>query len=101
PIQSHQAHKLTTYAAVRMLIDRAGRVSPGNRTGPHNAAALARICQRLDGIPLALEMAAARLRILSAEELAERLDDMFSVLTNGHRTALLRHQTLRAMISWS
>jgi non-specific serine/threonine protein kinase len=101
PIQTRQPHKLTTYAAVRLLIDRAGRVSPGYQAGPHNAAALAHICQRLDGIPLALEMAAARLRILSAEELAERLDDMFSVLTNGVRTALPRHQTLRAVVNWS
>jgi predicted ATPase/DNA-binding CsgD family transcriptional regulator len=101
PTLTRQPHKLENYAAVRMLVDRAGQVSPGYRAGPHNATALARICQRLDGVPLALEMAAARLRILSAQELAERLDDMFSVLTQGARTALPRHQTLRAMINWS
>ena len=68
---------------------------------PHNAAALARICQRLDGIPLAIEMAAARMNLLSADQLADRLDDAFRLLTGGSRTALPRQQTLRATIDWS
>jgi hypothetical protein len=68
---------------------------------PDNAASLARICQRLDGIPLAIEMAAARINLLSTEQLSERLDDVFRLLTGSSRTALPRHQTLRATIDWS
>src|SRR6185503_9414149 len=66
-----------------------------------NAPAVAQICHRLDGIPLALELAAARVRALSVEQIAKRLDDRFRLLTGGSRTALERHQTLRAAIDWS
>ncbi len=65
-----------------------------------NAAAIAQICRRLDGIPLAIELAAARVRLLSVEQIAARLDDCFHLLTGGSRTALPRHQTLRAAIDW-
>ncbi len=68
---------------------------------PANAGAVARICQRLDGIPLALEMAAGRMNLLGAEQLADRLDDVFRLLTGGSRTALPRQQTLRATLDWS
>ena len=66
-----------------------------------DAPAVAQICQRLDGIPLALELAAARIRVFSPEQIAARLDDRFHLLTGGSRTALPRQQTLRAMIDWS
>src|SRR4030095_10791515 len=66
-----------------------------------NAAAVAQICQRLDGIPLAIELAAGRLTALSVEEVARRIDDRFHLLTGGLRTALPRHRTLRALVDWS
>jgi predicted ATPase len=66
-----------------------------------NAAALAEVCRRLDGIPLAIELAAARVRVLSVEQIAARLADRFQLLTTGPRTALPRQQTLRALIDWS
>src|SRR5206468_6850181 len=68
---------------------------------PENASALAQICFRLDGIPLAVELAAARLRTLSVEQIASRLDSRFRLLTGGSRTALRRQQTLQALIDWS
>nr|WP_042194499.1 BTAD domain-containing putative transcriptional regulator [Kibdelosporangium sp. MJ126-NF4]CEL21363.1 Signal transduction response regulator / Disease resistance domain-containing protein [Kibdelosporangium sp. MJ126-NF4]CTQ96070.1 Signal transduction response regulator / Disease resistance domain-containing protein [Kibdelosporangium sp. MJ126-NF4] len=83
-----------SYPAVRLLIDRA---SPGFVA----SEAVVRICRALDGIPLAIELAAARLRTMPAEQVAARLDDRFRVLTHGSRTALPRHQTLRAVIDWS
>jgi predicted ATPase/DNA-binding CsgD family transcriptional regulator len=89
------------YAAVRLFIDRARLALPEFQIAAHNRAAVARICQRLDGIPLAIEMAAARVNLLTAEQLADRLDDTFRLLTVGSRTALPRHQTLRATIDWS
>src|SRR5205807_5421755 len=66
-----------------------------------NAPSVARVCQRLDGIPLAIELAAARVKALPVEKLNERLDDMFRLLTGGSRTALPRPKTLRALIDWS
>jgi non-specific serine/threonine protein kinase len=68
---------------------------------PANASAVAQICRRLDGIPLAIELAAARAGVLGVEQVAERLDHRFRLLTGGSRTALPRHQTLRASIDWS
>jgi len=93
--------KVREYAAVRLFLDRARLVTPDYQLGSHNVAAVAQICQRLDGIPLALEMAAARINILSSDQLARRLQDVFQVLTGGSRTALPRQQTLRATIDWS
>jgi predicted ATPase/DNA-binding SARP family transcriptional activator/class 3 adenylate cyclase len=86
--------------AMALFYDRAAAVDPEFRPSPDNAAAVVRICRRLDGIPLALELAAARVRLLSADELAERLDDRFHILTGGSRTAVSRHQTLRAALDW-
>ena len=86
--------------AMALFYDRAAAVDPAFRPGADNAAAVARICRRLDGIPLALELAAARIRLLSADELAERLDDRFRILTGGARTAVPRHQTLHAALDW-
>ena len=89
------------YASVRLLADRAAAAAPGFTVNAANAADVARICRALDGMPLAIELAAARLRTLSAAQLAERLDARFELLTGGSRTAVPRHQTLRAVVDWS
>jgi predicted ATPase/class 3 adenylate cyclase len=86
--------------SVQLFVVRATSVSPTFTLNEHNAAAVAQICRRLDGIPLALELAAARVTVFSAEQIATRLDDRFKLLTGGSRTALPRQQTLRAMIDW-
>jgi predicted ATPase/DNA-binding SARP family transcriptional activator len=91
---------LAQYDAIRLLTERAQAVLPRWQLADH-AEAAAHICCRLDGIPLAIELAAARLKVLSAEQVAERLDDRFQLLTGGSRTALPRHRTLRATIDWS
>lgn len=88
-------------SAVRMFLDRAAATSPGFELTDDNARAVASICRRLDGIPLALELASTRVRVLGVRELAKRLDDRFKLLTGGHRGAPARQQTLRAMIDWS
>jgi predicted ATPase/DNA-binding SARP family transcriptional activator len=90
-----------SYASVRLLGDRAAAVQPGFGLDDDNAEALARVCRTLDGMPLAIELAAVWLRVLSPAQLAERLDDRFALLTGGSRTALPRHQTLRAVVDWS
>lgn len=87
--------------AVRLFIDRAGSVSSAFSLAPQNGPWIAEICRRLDGMPLAIELAAARVRALSVQQIAERLDDRFHLLTRGSRTAPLRHQTLEAAIDWS
>ncbi|MFF5211463.1 ATP-binding protein [Streptosporangium sp. NPDC000396] len=84
--------------ALRLLRDRAAAVRPDLAAGED---VLLRICRALDGLPLAIELAAARLRFLDAEEVADRLDDRFRLLTGGSRTALPRHRTLRAVVAWS
>ena len=92
---------LTQYEAIRLFVDRAAAARPAFRLTPNNATLVADICRRLDGIPLALELAAARVRVLSVETIAARLSDRFRLLTGGDRTALPRQQTLRACIDWS
>ena len=92
---------LPQYPAVRLFVDRATAARPSFRLTEHNARAVAEICRHLDGIPLAIELAAARVRALSVENIAARLDDRFHLLTGGDRTALPRQQTLRALIDWS
>jgi predicted ATPase/DNA-binding SARP family transcriptional activator len=87
--------------AVRLFVERAVAAQPAFALTEENAVAVAQICCRLDGIPLAIELAAARLKALPLETLSQRLDDMFGLLTGGRRTALPRHQTLRALIDWS
>lgn len=87
--------------AVRLFADRAGQVRPGFSLTPHNAAAVSRICRRLDGLPLAIELAAARVRVLSPEQIDLRLDDRFALLRGGPRTLAPRQQTLKALIDWS
>jgi predicted ATPase len=88
-------------ASVRLLADRARAVRPGFAVTEANAADAARICRMLDGMPLAIELAAARLRTMSPAQLAGRLGDRFAVLTGGSRTALPRRRTLRAVVEWS
>ena len=88
-------------ASVRLLADRARAVRPGFALTEANAADVARICRVLDGMPLAIELAAARLRTMSPAQLSGRLGDRFAVLTGGSRTALPRHQTPRAVVEWS
>jgi non-specific serine/threonine protein kinase len=89
------------YAAVRLFVDRARLVLPGYTLSPRNAAAIALICQRLDGIPLALELAAARVKALTEDQLASRLHDTLRLLTGGSRTTVPRQRTLRAALDWS
>jgi predicted ATPase/transcriptional regulator with XRE-family HTH domain len=88
-------------AAARLFVDRAAAAAPGFALTARNAAAVAEVCRRLDGIPLALEFAARLVRALPVEEVAARLDDRFRLLTGGRRTALGRQQTLRALVDWS
>src|SRR5207248_8375753 len=83
------------------FLERAQTSQPDFSLAESNAPAVAQVCLRLDGIPLALELAAARMRVLPVEEIAVRLDDRFRLLTGGSRTALPRQQTLRALIDWS
>ncbi len=87
--------------AVRLFTERAQAVDPSFELTDENAAAVYEVCRRLDGIPLAVELAAARVRALSVAQIAERLDDRFRLLTGGNRTVMPRHQTLRAAIDWS
>ena len=93
--------ELAQYEAVRLFTERAQAVQPTFRINEHNAQAVAQICRRLDGIPLAIELASARVKVLAVEQIATRLDDRFRLLTGGSRTALPRHQTLRAAMDWS
>ena len=89
------------FASVRLLAQRAGAVRPGFEVTEGNAAAVARICRALDGMPLAIELAAARIRTMAPEQVATRLADRFQLLTGGGRTTVPRHQTLRAVVDWS
>jgi predicted ATPase/DNA-binding SARP family transcriptional activator len=92
---------LLQYDAIRLFAERAAAAQPHFALTAENAAVVAQVCYRLDGIPLALELAAARLKALPVETLGQRLDDLFGLLTNGRRTALPRHQTLQALVDWS
>jgi predicted ATPase len=87
--------------AVRLFVQRAQAATPSFTLTERNAPVVAQICHRLDGVPLAIELAAARVRVLPVEQIAARLDDRFRLLTGGSRTALPRQQTLRALIDWS
>ena len=93
--------QLAAFESVQLFAEHGALHQRGFIVGDGNAAAVAAICVRLDGIPLALELAAARLGSLSAQEINVRLDQRFRLLTTGSRTALPRHQTLRALIDWS
>ena len=87
--------------AVRLFVERAGAAREGFELNDDNAGAVATLCRRLDGIPLALELAAARVPSLSPQSILERLNERFRLLSHGRRTALARHQTLRAAVDWS
>jgi predicted ATPase/DNA-binding SARP family transcriptional activator len=89
------------YEAIRLFTERAKAAKSDFELTEQNALAVAQICRRLDGIPLAIELAAARVRVLTVEEIAARLGDRFNLLTTGSRSALPRQQTLRALIDWS
>ena len=95
------AEDANRYEAIRLFADRDAASLPGFAIGPANADAVVSLCRALDGIPLAIELAAARVRALSVEQINERLSDRFALLTTGHRTAPPRHRTLRATIDWS
>ena len=95
------ASALAASDAVKLFEQRAQLVRPSFKVTDENAAQVASICQRLDGLPLAIELAAARMRILSSAQLAERLDDIFALLVGGARSAPPRHQALRATLDWS
>lgn len=101
PNEKMSTEKLEQYEAVRLFIERALTADSDFKVNNENAPAVAQICYQLDGIPLAIELAAARIRILSVEKINEKLSDRFSFLTDGKRTALPRQQTLKAMVDWS
>ncbi|HEX6308661.1 MAG TPA: BTAD domain-containing putative transcriptional regulator [Longimicrobiales bacterium] len=87
--------------AVQLFVQRAADASPGFMLTAANAPAIVRICRRLDGLPLAIELAAARVTLLTPEQLERRLDDAFAILTSRSRATLPRHRTLRALLDWS
>jgi len=101
PRHATSSSLLEQYDAVRLFVDRATAGKPSFRITDANAAAVATICQRLDGIPLAIELAAARVRALSVESIASRLDDCFALLVGGDKTTAPRQQTLHASLDWS
>jgi predicted ATPase/class 3 adenylate cyclase len=101
PQKTVQANSLMDYEAVQLFIERATKAHSRFQLTELNAPSVAQICSRLDGIPLAIELAAARVKLFTPEQIAERLDDRFKLLTGGSRTALPRQQTLRALIDWS
>jgi len=101
PESSRNLSALAEYEAVRLFVDRASLAHAGFLLSKENARAVAQVARRLDGIPLAIELAAARVRAMPVERIADRLNDGFRILTGGSRTALPRQQTLRATIEWS
>jgi predicted ATPase/class 3 adenylate cyclase len=101
PKQAHTPASVAPFEAAQLFTDRALLVRPDFEVTNQNASMLASICSRLDGIPLAIELAAARVRSLSVEEINRKLDQRFRLLTGGSRTALPRQQTLRSLIDWS
>src|SRR5207302_3646807 len=97
---NRDADTLMGFESVQLFVERAMRVAPEFRLSATNAAAVVEICQRLDGIPLALELAAARVKLLSVEQICAKLDDRFRLLT-GNTRAVSRHQTLLATLQSS
>jgi predicted ATPase/class 3 adenylate cyclase len=98
---AYRTPSLADSESTRLFVDRARAANSKFALTDANASSIAQICHRLDGIPLAIELAAARTKLLSAEQIASRLDDLFRLLVGGSRTALPRQQTLRALIDWS
>jgi predicted ATPase/DNA-binding NarL/FixJ family response regulator len=101
PGQASPLEELLLYPAVQLFVERAAAAQPGFRLTPENADAVARVCSLLAGIPLAIELAAARVRVLSVGQIAGRLDDCFKLLVGSSRSAPTRQQTLRATLDWS
>lgn len=100
-VPTSSVEEIAKSEAVQLLYDRAIAIQPSFKLSKKNSYAVAQICHQLDGIPLAIELAAARFRMLSPEQIVFRLDDRFKLLTTGNRTAVPRHQTLAALIDWS
>jgi non-specific serine/threonine protein kinase len=100
-IQPPPIEELLAYEAVQLFVERARSVVPSFTLTPENASAVVQVCRRLDGMPLAIELAAARVRALSVEQIVVRLDDVYRLLKGGSRSALPRQQTLRAAMDWS
>lgn len=101
PDNQQTLEKIREYESVRLFEQRAQLAQADFKLTTENASSVAQICSRLDGIPLAIELAAARVTIFSTTQIAARLDERFNLLTGGSRTALPRHQTMRASIDWS
>jgi predicted ATPase/DNA-binding SARP family transcriptional activator len=99
--EAYAIKSLNKFESIRLFIERALSVHPKFELTDQNAQAVVQTCRRLGGMPLAIELAAARVKMMSVDEIAKRLDDRFDLLTAGSRTALRRHQTLRATIDWS
>ncbi len=93
--------EVALYESVRLFVARASAAAPGFKLTQQNAADVARVCERLDGIPLAIELAAARTRVLTPSQISARLDDRFLLLTDGSRVVMPRQRTLRATMDWS
>ncbi len=100
-LDKEQVDALMPHEAIRLFVERARAVKPDFELAPKNAMAVTHICESLDGIPLAIELAAARVKVLTAAQIAARLDDRFKLLTGGDRRSLWRHQSLRAVMEWS
>jgi predicted ATPase len=101
PLQARSVQTLAKYDAVRLFVERAAAVNPAFTVIGANASIVAQVCHRLDGIPLAIELAAARVNVLSIEQIDSRLNDRFHLLTGGSRTAVARQRTLKATVDWS
>lgn len=101
PEQPVSAAEVVHFEAVRLFVERAASRLPGFSVEDRNAPVVVEICRRLDGMPLAIELAAARVNTLAVDQIASRLDDRFRLLTAGDRTALPQHRTLRAVMEWS
>ena len=101
PLKDAAAVEISGFEAVRLFEDRARLAAPGFRIDDSNVAAVAEVCRRLDGLPLALELAAARVAALSPAQIVRRLDDRFSFLVGGSRSSAARHQTLKTTLEWS
>jgi len=99
--QAMPVGKLASFEAIALFVERARAVQPAFELTERNAGAVVEICSRLDGLPLAIELAAARLRVLSADQINDRLQDRFALLTRGPRNVPTRQQTLHACIEWS
>jgi len=99
--EAGELDRVQRFEAVQLFVERARASRPDFTLTRQNAAAVAHVCRRLDGLPLAIELAAARLGVLSVRDVAARLDDRFRLLTAGNRAALPRHQTLRGVLDWS